>query len=98
MSSEPHTVETAPLFDVFNPYPWFAWMRQHEPVYQHPDTHSWYVFGYHDVLRVLNPPIKPTAQDPIIFSVQLPARAERYLGKDGIIFTDPPPHPALRQP
>jgi cytochrome P450 len=97
MSSEPHTVETAPPFDALNPYPWFAWMRQHERVYQGPGTHSWYVFGYHDVLRVLNPPIKPTAQDPIIFSVQLPERAERYLAKNGIIFTDPPRQRAVRE-
>src|SRR2546421_3091385 len=97
MSSEQYVVETAPPFDVLNPYPWFAWMRQHERVYQEPNMQSWYVFGYQDVLRVLNPPIKPTPQDPIIFSVQLPERAERYLAKNGIIFTDPPRQRAVRE-
>src|SRR5256885_11525581 len=90
MSSQPHTVETAPPFDALNPYPWFAWMRQHERVYQDPDTHLWYVFGYHDMLRVLNPPLKPTAQNPIVFSSQLPVGGEHAAIQDSFLFTDPP--------
>src|SRR2546421_7734143 len=96
MSSQPHTVETAPPFDALNPYPWFAWMRQHERVYQDPDTHLWYVFGYHDVLRVLNPPLKPTAENPIVFSSQLPIGAEHATTQGSILFTDPPRQRAIR--
>src|SRR5260370_15115585 len=96
MSSEPRTVETAPPFDALNPYPWFAWMRQHERVYQDPDTHLWYVFGYHDVLLVLNPPLKPTAENPIVFSSHLPIGAEHATTQRSILFTHPPRHPAIR--
>src|SRR5260370_24456831 len=97
MSSEPRTVETAPPFDALNPYPWFAWMRQHERVYQDPNTHLWYVFGYQDVLHALNPPIKPTAQDPIVFSADYLVPDENAVMVESIIFTDPPRQRAVRE-
>ncbi len=96
MSSEPLPVATAPPCDALNPYPWFAWMRQQEPVYQDPTKSIWYVFGYHDVLRVLNPPIKPTTEDPIIFSSELPVSAVSTTTQGSILFTDPPRQRAIR--
>ena len=65
MSSMPFSEESPPRFEPLNPYPWFAWMRHHAPVYQDPETSVWYVFGYHDVLRVLNPPIQPSAEEDL---------------------------------
>src|SRR2546423_5421112 len=97
MSSERYAVETAPPFDALNPYPWFAWMRQHERVYQDPNTHIWYVFGYQDVLRVLNPPLKPTTQDPIVFTTDYLVPDEKTQMLGSIMFTDPPRQRAVRE-
>lgn len=38
MTSELQMGAGAPSLDALNPYPWFAWMRQHERVYQDPQT------------------------------------------------------------
>ena len=96
MSTQSGALATAPSFDALNPYPWFAWMRQHEHVFQDPGTSIWYVFGYHDVLRVLNPPLKGTQQDPIVFSSRIPHGPERTVGQGSLIFTDPPRQRAVR--
>lgn len=96
MSLQPQTGATVPSFDALNPYPWFAWMRQHEHVFQDPTTSTWYVFGYQDVLQVLNPPIKPTAENPLLFSSALPFVDEHTLTAGSIVTIDPPRQRAVR--
>jgi cytochrome P450 len=82
--------------DPVDPYPWFAHMREHRPVYQDPAMGVWCVFRYHDVLRVLNPPIRPTAEDPILFSSETPAGPQRIPTQHSIISTDPPRQRVVR--
>lgn len=82
--------------DPLDPYSWFAHMRAHHPVYQDPETASWYVFRYDDVLRVLNPPIRPTVENPIVFSSYVPMGQTRTLTQDSIIMIDPPRQRAVR--
>ena len=39
-----------------NPYPYYADLRQHAPVYQVPGTEFWAVSRYDDVLSILKTP------------------------------------------
>jgi cytochrome P450 len=89
----------APQFHALDPYPWFAWMRQHEHVYQEEATGIWYVFGYEDVLRVLNPPHKPTEENPIVFSSQVAPSGENHhtITRGSILLTDPPRQRVVRE-
>lgn len=96
MSRALYTDTSAPSFDALNPYPWFAWMRRNAPVYQDPATQLWYVFGYHDVLRIINPPLKPTEEDPLLFTSRVMEGTERYWAQDSLVFTDPPRQRAVR--
>jgi cytochrome P450 len=90
-------LQAAPAFDALEPNAWFAWHRRYEPVWQDPATTAWYVFCYRDVLRVLNPPVKPTPQDPIVFSNRLPTAGGRHVAMQGSLgFSDPPRQKAVR--
>lgn len=96
MSSELQTEASAPICDPLNPYPWFAWMRHNARVYQDGTTQIWYVFGYHDVLSVLNPPLKPSEDDPLLFTSRMMEGTERYWAQGSLVFTDPPRQRAVR--
>ncbi len=86
-----------PKHDLLNPYPWYAYMREHHPVYQDKETGLWHIFRYEDVLHVLNPPAKPTAECPIIFSSNISAVARPHIPlHDSMISLDFPAHKRIR--
>jgi cytochrome P450 len=74
-----------------NPFPIYAEMRQHQPVYYHRERFSWNVFCYDDVQRVLS--------EYDTFSSQYPhhhnASGDNPFA-ESIISTDPPRHRQLR--
>lgn len=69
-----------------NPFPWYRTMRESAPVYFEKRNHSWGVFRYNDVQRVLS--------DYSTFSSQFMG-AEQPLDTS-MISTDPPRHRQLR--
>ncbi|MGH7962130.1 MAG: hypothetical protein ACRERD_09950 [Candidatus Binatia bacterium] len=78
-----------------NPYPYYAYLRQHAPVYQVPSLRGWAVSRYEDVLSVLKNPqafsstafISFIAGDLSPYSPEAPP----FLGMD------PPDHTRLRK-
>ncbi|MFD1675157.1 cytochrome P450 [Alicyclobacillus fodiniaquatilis] len=42
-----------PVYDLRNPFPWYAHMRKHQPIWQEQAS-TWHVFRHDDVLRVLS--------------------------------------------
>lgn len=40
-------------YDSSNPYPWYRYMRDTNPVYYNEQLHLWYVYRHEDVLRIL---------------------------------------------
>jgi cytochrome P450 len=69
-----------------DPFPWFKLMRESAPVFLDPHQHTWSVFNYNDVQRVLS--------EHSVFSSQ-------FIGSDqpldsSMISMDPPRHRQLR--
>lgn len=73
-------------------FEWYKMMRETNPVYYHPDYHSWSVFRYNDVQRVLS--------DHAAFSSQFMGRSAEpnpdHPLSTSMINTDPPWHRKLR--
>src|SRR5713226_9373703 len=89
--------QVLPKHDLLNPYPWYAYMREHHPVHWDEETGLWHIFRYEDVLHVLNPPTKPTSECPMIFSSNVSAVAQpRIPLHDSMISLDPPTHKRIR--
>src|SRR5438128_121738 len=78
-----------------NPYPYYAYLRQHVPVYQIPEVGFWAVSRYQDILSILkNPQIfSSAAHSPTMFGESNPFAAEA----PALIGTDPPEHTRLRK-
>jgi cytochrome P450 len=71
-----------------NPFPWYRFMRELQPVYYQPDYHSWQVFRYDDVQRVLS--------EYATFSSSFSGGQGRDPLSMSIISMDPPRHRQLR--
>ncbi|MGH7962026.1 MAG: cytochrome P450 [Candidatus Binatia bacterium] len=78
-----------------NPYPYYAYLRQHAPVYQIPDVGFWAVSRYQDVLSILKNPqvFSSAAHSPTMFGESNPFPP----GAPAMIGTDPPDHTRLRK-
>ncbi|HLI89597.1 MAG TPA: cytochrome P450 [Ktedonobacteraceae bacterium] len=72
---------------LLNPFPWYRRMRESDPVYYDEQEHSWNVFRYQDVQRVL--------ADYQTFSSQLTEGGDQPLDTS-IINLDPPRQRLLR--
>jgi cytochrome P450 len=84
-----------------DPYPIYAWLRDHEPVHWSESLGSWVVTRYADVLEVWNQPERfssdrfrkmreeYTSQRPEV-------RAVASVLADWLVFRDPPDHTRLR--
>ena len=75
------------MFSKLDPFPWYAVMRDHQPVFQQGEYGPWHVFRYDDVQRVLS--------DFETFSSQEGRGGADPLGVS-IISLDPPRHRQLR--
>ena len=69
-----------------DPFPWYAMMRESAPVFLDPRRHSWSVFKYNDVQRVLS--------EHSVFSSQFDGSDQPL--NASIVSMDPPRHRQLR--
>jgi cytochrome P450 len=76
-----------------NPYPFYAHLRRHSPVYQVPALGCWAISRYEDVVSIL--------EDPATFSSDALMAAMSDLnavpGVPNMISSDPPVHTRLRK-
>jgi len=78
-----------------NPYPYYAYLRRHAPVYQVPGAEVWVISRYPDVLFVLrNPQIFSSA---VPRALQLGDLTPFAPGAPPFIATDPPAHTRVRK-
>ena len=73
-------------YDSTNPYPWYRYMRDVNPVYYNEQLKMWYVFRHDDVQRIL--------ADVQIFS-SAEVHGDTYLGAS-FLHMDPPRHGRYR--
>lgn len=71
-----------------NPFPWYHYMRESQPIQYQPQYHSWQVFRYDDVLRVLS--------DYAAFSSAFSGGQGQDPLSVSLISMDPPRHRQLR--
>jgi cytochrome P450 len=74
------------LYDPTNPYPWYRYMREANPVHYNEQLKMWYVFRYEDVQRIL--------ADVQTFS-SAGAHGDSYL-EASFLHMDPPRHGRYR--
>jgi len=89
------------LANVDNPFPLYAWLREHDPVHWSDSLNAWVLTRYADVLEVFNQPIafssdrfrkigeRYTSQRPAV-------QAVGEVLADWLVFRDPPDHTRLR--
>lgn len=92
------------VFDPFdpdfvqNPYPVYAWLRQHEPLHRSP-TGYWVLSRYEDIVAAMKDP--RLSNQPSRFAVTHARNREKYTAADVanniIPFLDPPQHDAPRK-
>jgi cytochrome P450 len=89
-----------PLLD--DPFPYYARLRQEEPVTFAPGFHLWLVSRYQDVMTVLKDPRRFSSRDILRPPVDLPADLLQLLESSGytsdypLLGDDPPAHTRLR--
>ncbi len=84
-----------------DPYPVYAWLRDHDPVHRSDSLDAWVVTRYADVLAVWNQPgvfssdrFRDVRAAPE--SVRPDVRAVAAVLADWLVFRDPPDHTRLR--
>ena len=89
------------LPNVYDPFPLYAWLREHDPVHWSDSLNAWALTRYADVLEVFNQPIA-------FSSDRFRKIGERYASSrpavqavgavlgDWLVFRDPPDHTRLR--
>jgi pimeloyl-[acyl-carrier protein] synthase len=95
---------TGPEFPL-NPYPVYARLHRHAPVYWNAELGYWFVSGYNEVKAALSDPVHFSnggwdqlylAQLPAYTKGVLPA-IDRHFAQDSMISADPPAHTRLRR-
>ncbi len=82
-------MSSVPVWDELNPFPWYQFMRQSDPVSFASNHNNWNVFCYDDVRRVLS--------DYECFSSNMhQGHDPNYPISASLISTDPPRHRQLR--
>jgi cytochrome P450 len=78
-----------------NPYPYYAYLRQHAPVYQVPGLGFWAVSRYEDVLQLLR---NPQGFSSAVFISALLGESNPFPPEaPAMIASDPPSHTRLRK-
>jgi cytochrome P450 len=77
-----------------DPYPFYAWMREHAPVYHNPERNFYAVSRYADVFDVLRDPVRFTNRNGISLEPSLwgPQAYKNVF----FLALDPPDHAVLR--
>jgi len=88
--------------NVQDPFPLYAWLRDHEPVYWSESLNAWVVTRYEDVLDVFNRPETFSSDrfrkiDERYASRRPAVRAVAEVLGHWLVFRDPPDHDRLRE-
>ncbi len=89
------------LPNVFDPFPAYRWLREHDPVHWSPSMNAWVVTRYADVLEIFNRPARFSSDrfrkvDPRFASERPAVRAVADVLGQWLVFRDPPDHTRLR--
>jgi cytochrome P450 len=87
--------------NVYDPYPLFAWLRDHDPVHWNAGLRAWMVTRYDDVRAVLDDPGRFSSDrfrkvGPEYASQRSAVRAVGEVLGRWLVFRDPPDHTRLR--
>jgi cytochrome P450 len=93
-------VDTSVVYDPFSyqvqedPYPIYAWMREHAPLYRNDERNFWALSRYDDVVAALRDPIRFTNRNGISLEPSLwgPQAYKNVF----FLALDPPDHQAMR--
>ena len=93
--------ETVPAYDPFSyrihedPYPTFAWMREHAPLYRNERYDFWALSRYDDVLGALRNPALYSSRNGI--SLEPDLWGPDSVKTSGFLAMDPPEHGVMRR-
>ncbi|MEO7000479.1 MAG: cytochrome P450 [Ktedonobacterales bacterium] len=109
-TSEPLAPAEAPTdpFDIFspafsqNPYPFYAWLRDHDPVHwgvasDVGEPGMWHIARYADVLHILREPRFIHRTRPSLGELPPPVALFLELAGQSLLFNNPPAHTRLRR-
>lgn len=92
---------TAPVYDPFSyrmhedPYPAYAWMREHAPLYRNDERDFWALSRYDDVLAALRNPTLYSSRNGI--SLEPDLWGPDSVKTSGFLAMDPPDHGTMRR-
>jgi|SRR5579862_4902968 len=89
------------LPNVYDPFPLYQWLRDHEPVHWSSSLNGWVVTRYADVLEIFSQPLKFSSDrfrkvDQKYASRRPAVKAVSEVLADWLVFRDPPDHTRLR--
>jgi cytochrome P450 len=87
--------------NVYDPFPLYRWLRDHDPVHRSDSLNGWVVTRYADVLEIFNQPLKFSSDrfrkiDDKYASQRPAVKAVGEVLDDWLVFRDPPDHTRLR--
>ena len=89
------------LPNVYDPFPVYRWLRDHEPVHWSSGLNAWVITRYADVLALFEQPLKFSSDrfrkiDEKYASRRPAVQAVGAILDDWLVFRDPPDHTRLR--
>jgi cytochrome P450 len=90
-----------PVYDPFSyrihedPYPVYAWMREHAPLYRNDERNFWALSRYDDVLSALRDPARFSSRNGI--SLEPDLWGPDAVKTSGYLAMDPPDHGVMRR-
>jgi cytochrome P450 len=87
--------------NVYDPFPLYRWLRDHDPMHRSDSLNGWVVTRYADVLEIFNQPLKFSSDrfrkiDDKYVSQRPAVKAVGEILDDWLVFRDPPDHTRLR--
>lgn len=94
-------IDLKALPNVYNPFPVYRWLRDHDPVHWSHSLNAWAVTRYVDVLEIFEQPIRFSSDrfrkvDAKYASRRPAVQAVSEILADWLVFRDPPDHTRLR--
>jgi len=97
----PLDLDLKALPNVYDPFPVYGWLRDHEPVHWSRSLNAWAVTRYADVLEIFEQPLRFSSDrfrkiDEKYASRRPAVQAVGAILEDWLVFRDPPDHTRLR--
>lgn len=94
-------IDLKALPNVYDPFPLYRWLRDHDPVHWSASLNAWAVTRYADVLEIFNEPIRFSSDrfrkiDDRYASSRPVVKAVGEILAQMLVFRDPPDHDRLR--